>query len=56
MVEKKKVEEQVRSPSGGDQQQQDEERQPGWIQKYLDLADLLIRRRRPKSEDKDKAA
>jgi hypothetical protein len=55
MVEKKKVEEQVRSPSGGDQQQ-DEERQPGWIQKYLDLADLLIRRRRPKSEDKDKAA
>ncbi len=32
-----------------------------WIQKYLDLADLLIRRNRPKGEikkpaDKDKAA
>jgi hypothetical protein len=54
MVEKKKVEEQVDSPFGENQPQ--EERQPGWIQKYLDLADLLIRRHRPKSEDKDKAA
>jgi hypothetical protein len=55
MAEKKKVEEQVNPPSVGNQQQ-DEERQPGWIQKYLDLADLLIRRRRPKSEDEHKAA
>jgi hypothetical protein len=54
MVQKKKVEEQVNPPSGGNQRQ-DEERQPGWIQKYLDLADLLMRRR-PKGEDKHKAA
>jgi hypothetical protein len=55
MVEKKKIEEHTNLPSGGNHQQQ-EERQPGWIQKYLDLADLLMRRRRPKNEDRRKAA
>jgi hypothetical protein len=35
---------------------EEERHQPGWIQKYLDLADLLMRRRRPKADDKHKAA
>jgi len=34
-----------------------EKHQPEWIRKYLDLADLLMRRRKHKSdEDKPKAA
>ena len=37
MMEKKKVDEDVNPPFDGERQE-DEERQPSWIQKYLDLA------------------
>ena len=52
MMEKKKVDEDVNPPFDGERQE-DEERQPSWIQKYLDLADLLMRRHR---HEDDKAA
>jgi hypothetical protein len=28
-----------------------EKQSPGWVQKYLDLADILMRRRKPKRDD-----
>ncbi len=40
-----------------DEQREDESEQPGWIRKYLDLADLLIRRRKYRDDhDRTKAA
>ncbi len=43
--------------SAEDEQLERESEQPGWIRKYLDLADLLIRRRKYKDGgDRPKAA
>ena len=54
MVDKKHETERIRQPLN-EEVREDERHQPGWIQKYLDLADLLMRRRREKRDD-DKAA
>jgi hypothetical protein len=48
MVNMKKENEQAKRPT---EAQPDTERQPAsWVQKYLDLADLLIRRSKRKRE------
>jgi hypothetical protein len=52
MVDKKRETEPIRRPLNEDEVREDERHQPGWIQKYLDLADLLMRRRREKGDDK----
>jgi hypothetical protein len=54
MPEKKPETERIRRPLN-EEVREDERHQPGWIQKYLDLADLLMRRRREKGDD-DQAA
>jgi hypothetical protein len=51
MVSKKKESGQAKRPT---EAQPDTERQPAsWVQKYLDLADLLIRRRKHKRDRDD---
>ena len=56
MVGNKKQKEQVGHPPARTEDFENE-RQPGWIQKYLDLADLLMRRRKHKdNDDRPKAA
>ncbi len=51
----KQKREQVSRPEAAEVE--NEGRQPGWIQKYLDLADLLMRRRKTRrDEDHPKAA
>jgi len=55
MVEKKN-EDPTTPLFGNEAREEEEERhQPRWIQKYLDLADLLMRRRRQRIDD-DKGA
>jgi hypothetical protein len=54
MTEKKHDAERLKTPFDKGHREE-ESHQPGWIQKYLDLADLLMRRRREKRDD-DKAA
>ena len=55
MVNKRKESEQAKRPI---EAKPDTEKQPAsWVQKYLDLADLLIRRRKHKrNQDPPKAA
>jgi hypothetical protein len=55
MVNSKKENEQAKRPI---EAQPDTEKQPAsWVQRYLDLADLLIRRRKQKhDQDPPKAA
>jgi hypothetical protein len=55
MVEKRNTERDDVEPPLKDEDCAEEKHQPRWIQRYLDLADLLMRRRREKRDD-DKAA
>jgi len=55
MVEKKNEGDRANRPFG-EEEREEERHQPGWIQKYLDLADLLMKRRRRKDDDDRKAA
>ncbi len=49
LMNKKKESEQTKRPAVA---QPDTEKQPAsWVQRYLDLADLLIRRRKQKRDD-----
>jgi hypothetical protein len=52
---KKKKADQINRPCT-EEAREEERHQPSWIRKYLDLADLLMRRRRQRPDDKDKAA
>ena len=54
MVEKKNEADRANRPFG-EEEREEERHQPGWIQKYLDLADLLMKRRRKKDDDRKAA-
>jgi hypothetical protein len=57
MVEKTKTEaEPIKRPPNQKEHHEDEWHQPSWIQKYLDLADLLMKRGHQRGTDDDKAA
>jgi len=50
MMEKKEFYRRI-ARSADQEDRSKEKYQPAWIRKYLDLADLLMRRRRQKTED-----